>query len=741
MSLISTVSLISSTTSIRIEQDDAGIVHLIFDKADSKVNLLDRCFIDDYVKTVNQLKKMTFTGVVLRSAKTSFFAGGDITELSDSAIQDIEASFQLLSSLKESMRWLETCGKPLVACINGAALGSGWELALACHYRIALVTNTALDIPTVTLGLPEVTLGLIPGVGGVVRMTRLLGFETSIPYLLKGKQFDSEEGVKLGLIDQIATSNVQMMAQATNWILSQLQPVRQTFDIENYQFPGGHVNNPNIASLLVQAPAMLKQKTQGNLPAPEAILAVMIESAEVDVDTALRLETRYFLNVISDQVAKNMINTFWHQYNQVKAGASRPLDYSVRKFSKVGVLGAGMMGAGIAYALASHGITVILKDISIEKAVFAKSYTASILANCKLADEEKGAILRRIIPSKAHTDLIGCDMVIEAVFEDRKVKSQAISDTLAAIDAADTRDDVSGSCDKGCDRHGLIMASNTSTLPITSLATASTKPENFIGLHFFSPVDKMPLVEIIKGDKTSLATLAAAYDLVLQIGKVPIVVNDCRGFFTSRLFFTYVSEGMRMLSEGVPAEVIENAAIQAGLPLGPLAIIDEVSLSLVDNVRNQTRLDLKAEGKERIDNPADAVLDKLLALKRRGKLAGAGFYDYSRQGHKQLWPGLTTVFPTQDNWDIETVKDRLLFVQSLEALRAYEEGVVTSTRDANIGSIFGLGFPAWTGGVLQFVDHYGAVAFKRRSEQLTEQFGPQFTPAAILSHWYSHSSK
>jgi 3-hydroxyacyl-CoA dehydrogenase/enoyl-CoA hydratase/3-hydroxybutyryl-CoA epimerase len=660
------------------------------------------------VTTINKLKQMTFTGVVLRSAKKSFFAGGDITELSQSAEQGIEEDFQLLSSLKEAMRWLETCGKPVVACINGAALGSGWELALACHYRVALVKNTELSLPAVTLGLPEVTLGLIPGVGGVVRMTRLLGFKAAMPYLLKGKQFDSEEGFKLGLVDQISTSTVQMMAQATNWILSQQQSVYQPFDVKDYQLPGGNVNTPSIANLLVQAPAMLKQKTQGNLPAPEAILSVMIESTEVDVETALRIETRYFLNVIRGQVAKNMINTFWHQHNEVKAGASRPVDHSVTHFSKVGVLGAGMMGAGIAYALASHGITVILKDISLEKAVFAKSYTASILANCTLADEDKCAILKRIILSKEPADLIGCDMVIEAVFEDRKVKSQAITEILAAV---------------GDD---LIMASNTSTLPISSLATASTKPENFIGLHFFSPVDKMPLVEIIKGDRTSTATLAAAYDLVLQIGKVPIVVNDCRGFFTSRIFFTYVSEGMRMLSEGIPAEVIENAAIQAGLPVGPLAIIDEVSLSLIDNVRNQARLDFKAEGKLRVDNPADAVLDKLLALKRFGKLAGAGFYDYSGQGPKQLWPGLVDVFPTQDNWDIDTVKDRLLFVQSIEALRAYREGVVTSTRDANIGSIFGLGFPAWTGGVLQFIEHYGTDNFKCRAQQFCDQFGDQF---------------
>lgn len=697
-------------SSICLQQDDAGIVHLIFDKDNATVNLLDRVFIDDYIATINSLKNMNFTGVILRSAKQSFFAGGDITELSRNADLDVAESYSLLSSLKAAVRWLETCGKPVVACINGAALGSGWELALACHHRIALSKK-------VVLGLPEVTLGLIPGVGGVVRMTRLLGLEAAMPYLLKGKRFDCQQGFAQGLIDQIATSNVQMMALATNWILSQSEPVSQCFDVKGYQLPGGNVSDSHMTGMIATAPAKLKKKTQGNQPAPEAILAVMIESAQVDIETALRVETRYFINVIRGQVAKNMINAFWHQHNEIKAGASRPKDQVASMFTKVGVLGAGMMGAGIAYALASHGITVILKDISLEKAVFAKSYTASILANCKLTDDEKGAILQRIIPSKDPADLVGCEMVIEAVFEDRKVKSQATTEILKAVG------------------DNIIMASNTSTIPITSLATASTKPENFIGLHFFSPVDKMPLVEIIKGDKTSSATLAAAYDLVLQIGKVPIVVNDARGFFTSRVFFTYVSEGMRMLSEGVPAAVIENAAIQAGLPVGPLAIIDEVSLSLLDNVRNQARIDLKTAGKIRLDNSADDVLNKMLALKRTGKSAGAGFYDYSQQGHKQLWPELASLFPIKQSWDIQTVKDRLLFVQTLEALRAYEEGVVTSTRDANIGSLMGLGFPAWTGGVLQFIDHYGAEQFKTRSQQLCDQFGSQFAPVSVLSEW------
>nr|WP_075497866.1 3-hydroxyacyl-CoA dehydrogenase NAD-binding domain-containing protein [Moritella viscosa]SHO12675.1 Probable 3-hydroxyacyl-CoA dehydrogenase [Moritella viscosa] len=697
-------------SSIRIEQDGAGIVHLILDKPNASVNLLDRVFIDDYIATINKLKDMQFTGVILRSEKSSFFAGGDIAELSQCAEQGVDESYSLLSSLKAAIRLLEVCGKPVVACINGAALGSGWELALACHYRIALSKK-------VVLGLPEVTLGLMPGVGGVVKMTRMLGVEAASPYLLKGKLFDCQEGLALGLVDQIATSNVQMMAQAINWILSQSLPVGQYFDTKDYQLPAGNVKDPHMVGIIVTAPAILKKKTQGNLPAPEAILSVMLESAEVDIDTALRIETRYFIHVIRSQVAKNMMNTFWYQHNEIKAGASRPKEPALTTFSKIGVLGAGMMGAGIAYALASHGITVVLKDISLEKTVFAKSYSASILANCKLSDAEKSRILQRIILTKDPIDLIGCEMVIEAVFEDRKVKSQATTEILQAVG-----DDI-------------IMASNTSTLPITSLANSSTKPENFIGLHFFSPVDKMPLVEIIKGDKTSSKTLAAAYDLVLQIGKVPIIVNDSRGFFTSRVFFTYVSEAMRMLSEGIPGEVIENAAIQAGLPVGPLAILDEVSLSLIDNVRNQARIDLKAEGKTRPDNSADRVLDQLLLLKRLGKSTGAGFYDYSGGGVKRLWPGLADLFPTTDDWDIDTVKDRLLFVQSLEAIRAYEEGVVTSSRDANIGSIMGLGFPAWTGGVLQFVDHYGSDNFKLRAEQLCEQFGPQFTPSAVLSHW------
>ncbi len=705
-------------SSIRIEQDSADIVHLILDKPNASMNLMDSAFFSDYVAAINQLKQMEFIGVVLRSTKSSFFAGGDLDELRQVDGTKGEDLFIRLSELKEAMRWLETCGKPTVACINGAALGGGWELALACHHRIALDKE-------VTLGLPEVTLGLLPGAGGVVRMTRSLGLKKAMPYLVEGKRFSADEGIDLGLIHQLAASPEEMLALATNWILAQPQPAMQVFDGKDYQLPGGGLSETKVAEIVAITPAMLKQKTQGMLPAPEAILAVMVESIQVDVASALRIESRYFVSLAVGQVSTNMITTFWHQLNEINAGASRPQSQPDHAFTKVGVVGAGMMGAGIAYSLASKGITVVLKDTSITKAIFAKSYTVNILAEKvargKLTAAKQEAVLQRIIPSETIADLVGCELIVEAVFEERALKAQVTKEVLAALG-----DDV-------------IIASNTSTLPITGLAAVSSKPENFIGLHFFSPVDKMPLVEIIKGAHTSDTTLSAAYDLVIQIGKVPIVVNDSRGFFTSRVFTTYTQEGMRMLHEGIPAAVIENGAIQAGFRVGPLAIIDEVSLTLLEKVRRQTKIDLQAEGKICPGNVSDDVMDKMLAAGRIGKLAGAGFYDYPEEGRKSLWSGLTELFPVHNEWDIETVKDRLLFVQSLESIRAYEEGVVTSVRDANIGSIMGLGFPAWTGGVLQFVEHLGDSAFARRSQQLCDQFGAQFSVPELLKQWAAKS--
>ena len=703
-------------SSIRMNQDDDAIVHLTFSKPDAALNLMDSAFIDDFIAVIAQLQKLDFTGIILQSDKSSFFAGGDLDQLSQLQPNQGSSYFAQLTALKKAMRWLETNGKPVVACINGAALGGGWELALASHYRIALDEG-------VILGLPEVTLGLVPGAGGVVRMTRLLGLKRAFPFLLEGKRCSGTEGFDIGLIHRLADSPEAMQAQARSWILAQRGVVSQPYDRTDFSVPGGDLDDANVVALIALAPAQLRLKTHGTLPAPEAVLAVMVESLRVDIDTALKLETRYFIKLATSQIAKNMITTFWHQLNQLKAGASRPPSQPNQHLTQVGVIGAGMMGAGIAYALANNGIKVVLQDVQLEKAVFAKSYSATILtkriSRGQLADNAVGRILQRITPTSSSADLRGCEMIIEAVFEDRGIKAAVTKQALQAVG-----DDV-------------IMASNTSTLPISSLAKASSKPERFIGLHFFSPVEKMPLVEIIKGKLTDDETLAAVYDLVLQMGKVPIVVNDGRGFFTSRVFSAYTHEGMRMLAEGVPAAVIENGASQAGFPVGPLALVDEVSLSLLDKIRVQTRADLSADDKPLSASLADQVLDVLLAHGRKGKLTGAGFYDYPNRAKKHLWPQLTEIFPVHDDWHIDTVKERLLFVQSLEALRAYQEGVVTSCRDANIGSIMGLGFPIWTGGVLQLVNHYGVEQFNQRAQQLCEQFGEQFAVPQILNQWSS----
>lgn len=711
-------------SSILFEKDKAGIVHFILDRFKADANLIDRAFVIELVALVEQLKTTEFNGVIIRSEKDSFIAGGDLDELITVVEDNVSETYLHLSQLKDAMRWLETCGKPVVACINGAALGGGWEIALACHYRIALRKDAVM-------GLPEVSLGLLPGAGGIVRMTRLLGLEDAMPFLLEGKLFEAEEGVELGLIHQLADTEDELKQLAVEWIKKQSEgepgsAAVQPYDQAGYKVPGGRPSDPSLSGLITIAPAMLKQQTHGLLPAPEAILSVMVESLQVDIESAFRIESRYFVILAKGQIAKNMITAFWYQLNKIKEGGSRPDDVPYTAFSKVGVLGAGMMGAGIAYTLARCKIVVVLKDVSIEQAEKAKAYSTRLLDrkvdSGRMTVEQKDAILQRIKVTDKSADFSGCQLIIEAVPEDRNLKAQVTKEALQAAG------------------EDVIMASNTSTLPISGLAQASTKPENFIGLHFFSPADKMPLVEIIKGERTSSKTLAAGCDLVQQIRKFPIVVNDSRGFYTSRVFMTYTQEGMRMLAEGIPAAVIENAAFMAGFPVGPLAVSDEVSLTLIEKIRQQTMDDLEAEGKTYQAGVADEVIDKLLQGKRSGKLAGAGFYEYPAGQKKHLWDGLVDLFKVKDDWDsdpniIETLKDRLLFVQSLEAVRALEEGVVTSDGDANIGSIMGLGFPSWTGGAIQLVDHYGSEAYVQRAQQLCDQFGNQFSVPGILHNW------
>lgn len=697
-------------SSVIYEKDQNNIVHLILDKPNSGANLMDQEFTESMVAAVEQLIGDDFDGVLFRSNKTTFFAGGNLDDLFVTQRENAQQLYDMVQSIKVSMRYLETCGKPVVACINGAALGGGWELALACHHRISVSEG-------VKLGLPEVTLGLLPGGGGVVRMSRLLGLQAALPYLTEGKQFKPEKGKELGLIDEIVASEDELVDTAIAFIKANPK-VQQPYDVKGYKVPGGKPTNPALAKMLPIAPAMMRDKTKGVLPAPEAILSVMVESLQVDIDSAMRIETRYFVELVCGQVSKNMINTFWYQLNEINAGAARPEGVEKTKFKKLGVLGAGMMGAGIAYSASTRGIEVVLKDVSQESAEKGKKYSQNILdkkvKKGRLSADKRDATLARIHPTADAADLEGCDIIIEAVFEDRGLKAKVTQEAEAQM------------LETG------VFASNTSTLPITGLAESSARPEKFIGLHFFSPVDKMPLVEIICGQQTSDETLARAYDFVQQIAKVPIVVNDSRGFYTSRVFGTYANEGMAMLGEGVPAAAIENAAFLSGFPVGPIAVTDEVSMTLVEKIRNQTIRDMEAEGKQYKVHPADAVVDKMLEASRPGKLAGGGFYEYPAAGKKHLWSGLMELFGQSAEFALEDLQDRLLYIQAIETVRCVEEKVLTSVRDANIGSIMGIGYPVWTGGILQFINQTGLPEFVERAEELHERFGDRFAVPELL---------
>ena len=700
---------------IRYEAGADGIVLLTLDMPGQSANTMNATYRAAMAETLERLEaeREQIAGVILTSAKKTFFAGGDLNELVAVTRADAEPFFRMVQLLKQQLRRLETLGKPVVAAINGSALGGGWEICLACQHRIAL------DAPDVQLGLPEVTLGLLPGGGGIVRTVRLLGIEKALPFLLEGKKLRPREALKAGLLHEVVGSREALLTQARAWILANPEAT-QPWDAKGYKLPGGTPSHPGVAQMLAIAPAMLQDKTKGCFPAPEKILCAAVEGAQVDFATAELIETRYFTELATGQVAKNMIGTFWFQLNEINAGRSRPSAPERRQVGKVGVLGAGMMGAGIAYVSAAAGIEVVLKDVSVEAAEKGKAYSAGLLdkklSRGHLTADEREAFLARIRTTNDEADFAGCDLVIEAVFENRELKGRV----TAAAEAAALPD--------------AVIASNTSTLPITGLARAVQHPERFVGLHFFSPVDKMPLVEIIRGEQTSDETLARAFDFVQQIRKTPIVVNDSRGFFTSRVFGTYTNEGLAMLGEGVSAAMIENQARQAGMPVGPLAVSDEVSLSLMAHIRAQTRADLAEEGKSIPEHPAFVVIDAMLECHQRpGKATGGGFYDYPAGGKKQLWPGLKEAFAeSAQQPEAQEIRDRLLFIQAIETVRCLEEGVLTSVADANIGSVFGIGFAAWSGGALQFINQYGVARFVARARELAERHGERFAPPSLL---------
>jgi 3-hydroxyacyl-CoA dehydrogenase/enoyl-CoA hydratase/3-hydroxybutyryl-CoA epimerase len=706
------------TDVIRWEQGADGIVVLTLDHPDKSVNTMGRRYAASMDAVLDRLaaEHDAITGVIVTSAKKTFLAGADLEELSTFESDDPAGAFAVVQRGKGQLRRLETLGKPVVAAVNGSALGGGLELALACHHRVVA------DDAGIELGFPEVTLGLLPGAGGVVRSVRLLGLATALTeLLLRGQRIKPAKAFELGLVHELAPRE-ELLDRARAWIAANPSTM-QPWDTKGYKVPGGTTTTPALAMQLPMFPATLRKELKGApYPAPKAILAAAVEGLQVDVDTALTIETRWLVSLTTSQIAKNMIKAFFLDLPAAN-DRPRPQGYQARPINRVGVLGAGMMGAAIAYVCARAGIEVVLKDVSTHDAERGKDYSRGLLEKAvkrgSMSNEDADLVLARIAPTGEAADLAGADAVIEAVFEDPGLKRRVFGEIqdIAAGDA--------------------LLASNTSTLPITLLADGVRRQEDFIGLHFFSPVDKMPLVEIIRGAKTSDETVFRALDLVQRIRKTPIVVNDNRGFFTSRVIGTFTAEGLTMLAEGIYPASIEQASSQAGYPAPVLSLMDELTLTLPRKIRQETEAAVRAAGGTWTGHRSDQVIDRMIdEFGRPGRSKGAGFYEYV-DGHRAgLWPGLVEHFVRPEaQIPFEDLKERMLFVEALESVRCLEDGVLTSVADANVGSILGIGFPGWTGGVLQYINQYdgGLPGFIARAEELRERYGDRFAVPALLN--------
>jgi 3-hydroxyacyl-CoA dehydrogenase/enoyl-CoA hydratase/3-hydroxybutyryl-CoA epimerase len=713
-----------AANTIQWDKDADGIVTLTMDDPSGSANVMNEAYIESMGKAVDRIvaEKDSITGVVITSAKKTFFAGGDLTAMIKAAPEDAGEFFATIETVKRQLRTLETLGKPVVAAINGAALGGGLEVALACHHRIAA------DVKGSQLGLPEVTLGLLPGGGGVTRTVRMFGIQNAFVNILsQGTRFKPAKAKEIGLVDEVLPTVEELVPAAKAWIKANPDSHEQPWDKKGYKMPGGTPSSPGLAAILPSFPALLRKQLKGApMPAPKAILAAAVEGAQVDFDTASRIESRYFAQLVTSQVAKNMIQAFFFDLQTITGGGSRPEGIGKTPINKIGVLGAGMMGAGIVYVSAKAGFEVVLKDVSAEAAAKGKAYSekleAKALERGRTTQEKSSEVLNRITPTAEASDFAGVDFVIEAVFESQDLKHKVFQEIEDIVEP------------------NAVLGSNTSTLPITGLATGVKRQEDFIGIHFFSPVDKMPLVEIIKGEKTSDETLARVFDYTLAIGKTPIVVNDSRGFFTSRVIGTFVNEALAMLGEGVEPPSIEQAGSQAGYPAPPLQLSDELNLELMHKIAVATRKAVEDAGGTYEPHPAEAVVEKMIELGRSGRLKGAGFYDYVDGKRSGLWPGLRETFKSGSSEPpLQDMIDRMLFAEALETQKCLDESVLTSTADANIGSIMGIGFPPWTGGSAQFIVGYqgpagtGKEAFVARARELAAKYGDRFLPPDSLT--------
>ncbi|MCW2841226.1 MAG: 3-hydroxyacyl-CoA dehydrogenase [Aeromicrobium sp.] len=716
------------TEAVRYEVED-GIVNLVLDDPNQSANTMNQAYSESMAAAVDRLTKdiandpESVKGVIISSAKKTFFAGGDLKLMTQAGPADADRLFHEVEDIKATLRKLETSGKPVVAAINGAALGGGLEIALAAHHRIAVDGGYSI-------GLPEATLGLLPGGGGVTRTVRMFGIADALmKFLLQGQQLKPSKALSEGLVDEVVATQDELLPAAKAWIEANVgndEAATQPWDRKGYRIPGGTPSTPKFAAFLPAFPANLRKQTKGApYKAPRNIMAAAVEGSQVDFETATRIESRYLVELIVGQQFKNMTQAFFFDLGAINAGKSRPEGIEPTRAEKIAVIGAGMMGAGIAYVSAKAGFQVVLKDVSLEAAEKGKSYSQNLVDKAvsrgRLTQEKADELLARITPTDDYAALEGSDFVIEAVFESVKLKHEVFGELQKVV------------------KPDALLGSNTSTLPITILADGVERPEDFIGIHFFSPVDKMPLVEIIAGKNTSDEAIARVIDYTKAIKKTPIVVGDSRGFFTSRVIGTFVNEGIGMLAEGVSPVSIERATTQAGFPAPVLQLSDELNLELMVKIRNESKAAAEEAGQTWEPNAAEAIIDQMIELGRPSRLKGAGFYEYVDGKRQGLWSGLAEKFPVADEQPaFEDLKERLTFIMSIETIKCLDEGLL-SVPDANIGSIFGIGFPALQGGAIQYVNGYeaadgsiGVEAFTARAQELAEKYGDRFTPPASL---------